>query len=132
MLGAMKETVPSHTSIELALGTQAMNQQSNGEDRLPLEALATTVLAVFVVALGYGTTLPLLPTMIERLLVAPDAAEIARHTSLLTGAFAIAPVLVARQWGLWSDRFGRAPILAIGVLGHRACRDSKSTPAGSH
>lgn len=75
-----------------------MNQRSNGQDRLPLQALATSVFAVFVVALGYGTTLPLLPTMIERLLVAPDSAEIARHTSLLTGAFAIAPVLAARQW----------------------------------
>jgi MFS family permease len=75
------------------------------------------VFAAFAVALGYGTILPLLHTILAQLAEAPDAVDEARHISLLTAAFAAAPLVTAYPWGRLSDRFGRRPILIIGLIG---------------
>jgi MFS family permease len=80
-------------------------------------SLGALLFAVFVVAVGYGAMLPLLPLMVERLLVSPDPASVARHTTLLTAVFAIAPLAAAFPWGRLSDRRGRRPILVLGLAG---------------
>jgi MFS family permease len=80
-------------------------------------ALVAILFAAFVVALGYGAILPVLPLMIERLLGSSEPAVIARHTALLTGAFAIAPLAAAFPWGRLSDRYGRRPILVVSLVG---------------
>lgn len=90
---------------------------AGGQDHLSRSTLVVGALAVAVVALGYGITLPLLPTMISELIAAASPSDIAWHTSLLTGAFAIAPLVAAGPWGLLSDRYGRQPILIVGMLG---------------
>jgi DHA1 family multidrug resistance protein-like MFS transporter len=79
--------------------------------------LAVGACTVAVVGLGYGIALPLLPVMISELITAPGPSDIAWHTSLLTGVFAIAPLIAAGPWGLLSDRHGRRPILIVGMLG---------------
>jgi MFS family permease len=80
-------------------------------------ALAALLLAVFVVALGTGFILPILPSMIERLAGTSETALIARHTAFLTSAFSIAPIAVALPWGWLSDRAGRRPTLLVGLAG---------------
>lgn len=90
---------------------------AGSQDHLSRRALVVGAFAVAVVALGYGITLPLLPTMISELIAAASPSDIAWHTSLLTGAFAIAPLVAAGPWGLLSDRYGRQPILIVGMLG---------------
>ncbi|RUW70745.1 MFS transporter [Mesorhizobium sp. M4B.F.Ca.ET.049.02.1.2] len=85
--------------------------------RRPSRALATLVFSAFVIALGYGTILPVLPLMVQRLLAAPNPANIARHTGFLTAAFAVAPLATAFPWGRLSDRYGRRPILVLGLAG---------------
>ena len=48
--------------------------------------MATLMLAVFTVSVGYGVVLPPLPHLIERLLGAgAGVAQVSRHTGLLTG-----------------------------------------------
>lgn len=89
---------------------------SNREHISP-STLVAGACAVAVVALGYGIALPLLPVMISELIAAPSPSDIAWHTSFLTGAFAIAPLIAAGPWGLLSDRYGRRPILIVGMLG---------------
>lgn len=94
-----------------------MNRTIEIGDHLSLRVLIAGAFAVAVVALGYGIILPLLPVMIGQLTTAPSPSDIAWHTSLLTGAFAIAPLIAAGPWGLLSDRYGRQPILIAGMLG---------------
>lgn len=94
-----------------------MNRRTNDLARLPRPTLAALLFAVFVVALGFGAILPILPVMVEQLLASPDPNGVERHTALLTGAFAVAPLAIALPWGRLSDRYGRRPVLTIGLLG---------------
>ena len=93
-------------------------------------ALAAILFAVFVVALGYGAILPVLPLMVERLLGSSEPAMIARHTALLTGAFAIAPLAAAFPWGRLSDRYGRRPILVANLVGFAVTLAASVLPLG--
>lgn len=73
--------------------------------------------SAFIVALGYGIILPVLPTMVERLAGSADPTFNARHIGFLTAAYVAAPVAVAFLWGRLSDLVGRRPILVIGLIG---------------
>lgn len=76
------------------------------------------LLAVFIVSVGYGVVLPLLPNLIERLLgTGAETSLISRHTGLLTAVYALALFLFAPVWGRLSDRHGRRCILLFGLLG---------------
>lgn len=77
--------------------------------------LSVLLSAVFVVALAYGITLPLLPVWIERAF--GRDADIGLHTGLITGSYALALFLFAPMWGYWSDRTGRRRILLAGLCG---------------
>jgi MFS family permease len=77
------------------------------------------MMSVFTVSMGYGIILPLLPYLIERLLSTDGgAAQIA--TGLLTGLYTLSLFLFAPFWGRMSDRYGRRPILLIGLIGFSA------------
>jgi MFS family permease len=70
---------------------------------------------------GYGIVLPLLPYLIERLLgTVSDAAQVSRSTGLLTSLYTLSLFLFAPAWGRMSDRYGRRPILLIGLFGFSA------------
>ena len=81
-------------------------------------AMATLMLAVFTVSVGYGVVLPLLPYLIERLPGAEGGiAQVSRHTGLLTGVYTLALFLFAPVWGWASDRLGRRNVLLVGLFG---------------
>lgn len=84
----------------------------------PRATVATLMLAVFTVSIGYGVVLPLLPYLIERL---PDAGvgarQVSRHTGLLTGVYTLALFMFAPVWGRVSDRLGRRNVLLVGLFG---------------
>ena len=83
--------------------------------------MAVLMLSVFIVSMGYGVVLPLLPYLIERLLgTSGDAAQVSRATGLLTGLYTLSLFLFAPAWGRLSDRFGRRIILLIGLIGFSA------------
>ncbi|MEW5756301.1 MAG: MFS transporter [Pseudomonadota bacterium] len=69
-----------------------------------------------VVAMGYGVALPALPLFLEGLLADP-ARSVPWHTGLLTGVYLLALFLFAPLWGRWSDRYGRRPVILIGLAG---------------
>ncbi|MBY0512007.1 MAG: MFS transporter [Rhodospirillaceae bacterium] len=75
------------------------------------------LLSVFTVSVGYGVLLPVLPILVQKLASAADATAAARHTGLLTGLYTLAMFLFAPMWGWLSDRYGRRPILLIGLIG---------------
>lgn len=75
---------------------------------------------LFVVMIGFGITLPVLPFYVERLALAGGASNKSAvlHVGLLTGVYAVMQLLFAPLWGRWSDRMGRRPLILIGIAGY--------------
>lgn len=84
---------------------------------LPWQALASLLLPMFSIALGYGVILPILPSLVERLAGTSDAATLSQHTGLLTGVYMLAIFLFAPMWGKVSDRYGRRLTILLGLGG---------------
>ncbi len=83
-----------------------------------VSTMATLMLAVFVVSIGYGVVLPLLPYLIERLMGAGgESTQVSRHTGLLTAVYTLSLFLFAPLWGRLSDRRGSRGVLLVGLLG---------------
>ncbi len=88
---------------------------------LPRGTMAALMCAVFTVSVGFGVVLPLLPYLIERLLGARvEAAQVSRHTGLLTAVYTLSLFLFAPMWGRLSDRCGTRRVLLVGLLGFGA------------
>ena len=83
-------------------------------------ALLAVLLAMFVISVGYGIVLPILPFLIERISGTTDAAALSWHTGLITGTYILAIFVFAPLWGSISDRWGRRPVLLIGLSGFAA------------
>lgn len=83
--------------------------------------MATLMLAVFTVSVGFSIVLPLLPDLIERLLgTAAEPAIISRHTGLLTAVYTFSLFLFAPMWGRLSDQRGPRGVLLVGLFGFGA------------
>jgi DHA1 family multidrug resistance protein-like MFS transporter len=67
---------------------------------------------LFVVMLGYGIIIPILPFYIEHM----DAGG--TELGLLVASYAFMRLIFGPIWGSLSDRVGRKPILLIGILGY--------------
>ncbi|MBX9776508.1 MAG: MFS transporter [Xanthobacteraceae bacterium] len=72
---------------------------------------------MFAITVGYGIVLPILPFLIERLAGTTDATSLSWHTGLLTGTYILAIFLFAPLWGMASDRWGRRPVILLGLTG---------------
>ena len=84
---------------------------------LPWKSLASLLLPMFSIALGYSVILPILPSLVERLAGTTDAATLSQHTGLLMGAYMLAIFLFAPVWGKVSDRYGRRFAILLGLGG---------------
>ena len=75
---------------------------------------------LFVVMIGFGITLPVLPFYVERLALRAGASRqsIVLHVTLLTGVYALMQLVFAPVWGHWSDRIGRRPLILLGIAGY--------------
>ncbi len=91
--------------------------QNINEMKKPLFVLLA---CLFVVMIGFGITLPVLPFYVERLALEAGAAQqsIVLHVTLLTGVYALMQLVFAPLWGRWSDRIGRRPLILIGIAGY--------------
>ena len=67
---------------------------------------------LFVVMLGYGVIIPILPFYIENM--GAGGTEL----GLLTASYAVMRLIFGPIWGGLSDRVGRKPILLIGIAGY--------------
>ena len=70
------------------------------------------IFVLFVVMLGYGIIIPIFPFYIEEM--GAGGTEL----GLLTASYAVMRLIFGPIWGGLSDRFGRKPILLIGILGY--------------
>lgn len=75
---------------------------------------------LFVVMIGFGITLPVLPFYVDRLAQAKGGTRqaIVMHVTLLTAVYPMAQLVFAPIWGRWSDRIGRRPLLLMGLAGY--------------
>jgi multidrug resistance protein len=69
------------------------------------------IATVFVDIIGFAMILPLLPSYAARLGGSPTAI------GLLVAAYSLLQLVLAPLWGRASDRFGRRPVLLIGLAG---------------
>ena len=75
---------------------------------------------LFLVMIGYGLTLPILPFLVEKAARTDLLFNFSPlfHVGLMTGIFPLMQFFSAPLWGLWSDRIGRSPILVAGMGGY--------------
>ena len=76
--------------------------------------LGVVFTVVFIDLLGFGIVLPLLPTYAATFGVAPAAI------GLLVTSFSLLQLVAVPIWGGLSDRFGRRPVLIVGLVGSTA------------
>lgn len=69
---------------------------------------------VFIDLLGFGIVLPLLPTYAAAFHVSPAAI------GFLVTSFSLLQLVAVPVWGGISDRFGRRPVLIVGLVGSTA------------
>lgn len=89
------------------------------EKKEKLNRIFLVLLSLFVVMLGYGILLPTLPYYTERLALKAnlDADLINFHIGLLTSIYPLFQLIFVVVWGKLSDRYGRKPIIIIGLMG---------------
>jgi MFS transporter, DHA1 family, multidrug resistance protein len=76
--------------------------------------VAILFFCMMVVMLGFGMIIPILPFYIERL------GASGQELGILMAIFSVAQFIFSPIWGGLSDRIGRKPVLAIGMLGNAA------------
>ncbi len=89
------------------------------EKKEKLNRIFLVLMSLFVVMLGYGILLPTLPYYTERLALKAnlDTDLINFHIGLLTSIYPLFQLIFVVVWGKLSDRYGRKPIIIIGLLG---------------
>ena len=82
--------------------------------------LLVLLVCLFVVMIGFGITLPVLPFYTERLALQAGASReaVAIHVGALTSVYVLMQFFFAPLWGRWSDRVGRRPLILIGIVGY--------------
>ncbi|QHI36597.1 Tetracycline resistance protein, class B [Kordia antarctica] len=89
------------------------------ERKEKLNRIFLILLSLFVVMLGYGILLPTLPYYTERLALKDnlDPDLINFHIGLLTSIYPLFQLLFVVVWGKLSDKYGRKPIIIVGLIG---------------
>lgn len=84
-----------------------------------LNRIFLVLLSLFVVMLGYGILLPILPYYTERLALKDnlDAGLINFHIGMLTSIYPLFQLIFVIVWGRLSDKYGRKPIILVGLIG---------------
>ncbi|WP_010094104.1 MFS transporter [Ornithinibacillus scapharcae] len=75
------------------------------------KALPVLFLIMFLVMVGFGIIIPVLPFYAEELGASPT------ELGLLMAVYSLMQLIFAPIWGRVSDRIGRKPVLMIGIVG---------------
>ncbi|KAK7999573.1 major facilitator superfamily transporter [Apiospora arundinis] len=95
-----------------------MTKDQNGP-KLPAKQLAILAVARFAEPLAMTSVFPYLPEMIASFDV-PEK-DVAKWAGMTSAVFSLAQSITAVPWGRASDRFGRKPIVMIGLLCTMIC-----------
>jgi MFS transporter, DHA1 family, multidrug resistance protein len=75
------------------------------------KALPVLFLVMFLVMVGFGIIIPVMPFYAEEIGATPT------QLGLLMAVYSLMQLLFAPMWGRVSDRIGRKPVIMIGILG---------------
>ncbi|OCA80829.1 MFS transporter [Pseudobacillus wudalianchiensis] len=75
------------------------------------KALPILFVVMFLVMVGFGIIIPVLPFYAENIGASPT------QLGLLMAVYSLMQLLFAPMWGRISDRIGRKPVIMIGILG---------------
>lgn len=75
------------------------------------KALPVLFLVMFLVMVGFGIIIPVIPFYAEEIGASPT------QLGLLMAVYSLMQLLFAPMWGRISDRIGRKPVMMIGILG---------------
>lgn len=84
------------------------------ERRLPVKQLVILSICRFAEPIALTSVLPYLPEMVESFGVPRN--DIARWAGLASATFSLSQGLTGIPWGIASDKFGRKPIILIGLV----------------
>lgn len=82
----------------------------------PKMAAATLLLAAFVIALGYGILLPVLPGLVVRLDPGASQREILWHMGLISAVYAGAALIMTPVWGRFADQITKPYLLILSLI----------------
>ena len=68
--------------------------------------------------IGFGIVIPFLTYLVEDLAAADGIKEVGLWVGLLMTSYSAAQFLFSPFWGAISDRYGRRPVLMIGLIGN--------------
>lgn len=93
--------------------------EAKGIDLRENRPLSALLLCVFVVMIGYGVALTVLPVYTERIHGLNGASNrlVAFHLGVLTSVFALAQLVAGPAVGRLGDRVGRRPLILAGLAG---------------
>lgn len=74
-------------------------------------SLSILFLVMFLVMVGFGIIIPVLPFFAEEVGATPT------ELGLLMAVYSLMQLIFAPMWGRVSDRFGRKPVIMIGIAG---------------
>jgi len=81
-------------------------------------ALLVLFLVTMIDMIGFGIIIPFLTYLVKDLAQAQDIAEIGLWVGLLMTSYSAAQFLFSPFWGALSDRWGRRPVLMVGLVGN--------------
>lgn len=88
-----------------------MNSLKGSEMMQAKRALSILFLVMFLVMIGFGIIIPVLPFYAEQMGAGPT------ELGLLMAVYSFMQFLTAPIWGRVSDRIGRKPVIMIGITG---------------
>ena len=74
-------------------------------------ALWTLLLCVFIVSVGFGIVVPVLPFYVRQIGITPS------QIGLLLSSYALTQVITAPLWGILTDRIGSRKVISLGTAG---------------
>ena len=82
----------------------------------PRSAIASLLFATFLVALGYGVLLPVLPGIVARMSASASQSDVIWHTGFVTAAYAGSALIVAPLWGRLSDGLSNSNLIVLALV----------------